>query len=62
MLDPLARQEFPLFDIIGIQSHMHNGYWGSKRIWDLCNKFNGFGTPIHFTEISIVSGQKLDGK
>jgi len=62
VLDPLARQEFPLFDIIGIQSHMHNGYWGSKRIWELCNKFKGFGTPIHFTEISIVSGQKSDGK
>ena len=58
VLDPLAKREFSLFDIIGIQSHMHNGYWGSKRIWELCNKFNEFGTPIHFTEISIVSGQK----
>jgi len=43
-------------DAIGLQSHMHNGYWGSRKIWDLCTRFEKFGTPLHFTEITLVSG------
>ena len=62
VLEPMVIGDFPLFDVIGIQSHMHNGYWGSDRIWTLCEKFKEFGRPIHFTEISIVSGQKSGEK
>jgi GH35 family endo-1,4-beta-xylanase len=43
-------------DAIGIQSHMHDGYWGAERLWDICERFSRFGRPIHFTEVSIVSG------
>lgn len=44
------------FDVIGIQSHMHQGYWGvEKTEWVLAN-FERFGLPIHFTENTIVSG------
>ena len=43
-------------DVIGIQSHMHQGYWGvEKTEWVLAN-FERFGLPIHFTETTIVSG------
>jgi endo-1,4-beta-xylanase len=43
-------------DVIGIQSHMHQGYWGvEKTQWVLAN-FERFGLPIHFTETTIVSG------
>jgi GH35 family endo-1,4-beta-xylanase len=43
-------------DVIGIQSHMHDGYWGAQRLWDICERFGRFGLPIHFTEVSLVSG------
>lgn len=43
-------------DVIGIQSHMHQGYWGvEKTEWVLAN-FERFGLPIHFTETTILSG------
>lgn len=45
------------FDVIGIQSHMHQGYWGPEKThWVLAN-FERFNLPIHFTENTIVSGQ-----
>ena len=50
----------PLYDIIGIQSHMHNGYWGIEKTWNVCEKFAKFGKPLHFTELTILSG-KLKG-
>ena len=50
----------PLYDVIGIQSHMHGGYWGAGRTWDVCERFAKFGKPLHFTETTIVSGPKKD--
>ncbi|OHB65980.1 MAG: hypothetical protein A2Y76_12995 [Planctomycetes bacterium RBG_13_60_9] len=50
----------PLYDIIGIQSHMHGGYWGAGRAWDVCERFAKFGKPLHFTETTVVSGPKKD--
>lgn len=44
-------------DVIGIQSHMHTGYWKVQKIWDVCNRFARFGKPLHFTEMSILSGR-----
>ena len=48
----------PLYDVIGIQSHMHGGVWGAGRTWDVCERFAKFGKPLHFTETTIVSGPK----
>ncbi len=48
----------PLYDIIGIQSHMHGGYWGAARTWEVCERFARFGKPLHFTETTLVSGPK----
>ncbi|MCD6365150.1 MAG: endo-1,4-beta-xylanase, partial [Planctomycetes bacterium] len=45
------------FDVIGIQSHMHKGYWGAQRAWDVCERFAKFGRPLHFTELTILSGR-----
>ena len=45
-----------LYDVIGIQSHMHGGYWGAKKAWDVCEKYAEFGVPLHFTETTVVSG------
>lgn len=48
----------PLYDVIGIQSHMHGGYWGAGRTWEVCERFARFGKPLHFTETTVVSGPK----
>jgi len=48
----------PLYDVIGIQSHMHRNYWGAQQTWDVCERFAKFGKPLHFTETTIVSGPR----
>ena len=48
----------PLYDVIGIQSHMHGSYWGAKRAWDVCEQFAKFQKPLHFTETTVVSGPR----
>jgi GH35 family endo-1,4-beta-xylanase len=47
-----------LYDVIGIQSHMHGGVWPTERIWEVCERFARFGVPLHFTETTIVSGPR----
>jgi hypothetical protein len=47
-----------LYDVIGIQSHMHGGTWTSERLWDVCQRFARFGAPLHFTELTILSGER----
>ena len=48
----------PLYDVIGIQSHMHGGCWGAERTWQVCEYFARFGKPLHFTETTVVSGPR----
>ncbi len=48
----------PLYNAIGIQSHMHGGAWSTEKIWRVCETFARFGVPIHFTETTIVSGPR----
>jgi GH35 family endo-1,4-beta-xylanase len=47
----------PIYDAIGIQSHQHRGTWTNQQIWDACERFARFGVPLHFTEMTILSGQ-----
>jgi GH35 family endo-1,4-beta-xylanase len=49
-----------LYDVIGIQSHMHGGYWGAKRAWDVCETYAQFKAPLHFTETTLISGPKTN--
>ncbi len=44
-------------DAIGIQSHMHQGYWGVEKTQEILDRYSRFGLPIHFTENTIVSGK-----
>jgi GH35 family endo-1,4-beta-xylanase len=44
-------------DVIGIQSHMHQGYWGVEKTLQVLEQFERFKLPIHFTETTLVSGQ-----
>jgi GH35 family endo-1,4-beta-xylanase len=46
-------------DALGLQSHMHQGYWGETRTEEVLGRFSRFGLPIHFTENTLVSGQLM---
>ena len=46
-------------DVIGIQSHMHQGYWGVEKTERILSHFERFGLPIHFTETTILSGDLM---
>jgi len=48
----------PMYDVIGIQSHMHGGTWSNQKIWEVCERFARFKVPLHFTETTILSGDK----
>ena len=50
------RDRNALPDVIGIQSHMHGGLWPLPQAWDVVERFAAFGKPIHFTEMTVVSG------
>jgi endo-1,4-beta-xylanase len=44
-------------DVLGLQSHMHQGYWGEEKTEAILERFSRYGLPIHFTETTIVSGE-----
>lgn len=44
-------------DIVGLQSHMHTGYIGARRVWNMAEMFAVIGKPEHWTEASMVSGR-----
>jgi GH35 family endo-1,4-beta-xylanase len=54
-IDELQENGKAIYDVIGIQSHMHGGVWNNKTIWDTCERFKRFGVPLHFTELTVVS-------
>jgi GH35 family endo-1,4-beta-xylanase len=46
------------FHAVGIQSHMHGGEWSMQRAWQVCETYAKTGLPIHFTEVTVLSGPK----
>lgn len=46
-------------DALGLQSHMHQGYWGEEKTLAILDRFARYGLPIHFTETTIVSGELM---
>ena len=44
------------FDVLGLQSHMHGGEWPLKKTWEACETYARFGKPLHFTELTVLSG------
>jgi GH35 family endo-1,4-beta-xylanase len=46
-------------DVIGIQSHQHQGYWGPEKLAAVLERFSRFGLPLHFTENTLVSGDTI---
>ena len=46
-------------DVLGIQSHMHQGWWGVEKTLDVLERFGKYKLPIHFTETNIPSGHVM---
>jgi GH35 family endo-1,4-beta-xylanase len=46
-------------DGIGLQSHMHQGYWGEEKTQAVLERFSRFGLPIHMSETTLVSGASM---
>jgi GH35 family endo-1,4-beta-xylanase len=46
-------------DRLGLQSHMHQGYWGEERTLAVLERFSRYNIPIHFTETTLVSGDVM---
>jgi len=55
LIEGLLEADIPI-DAIGIQSHMHQGYWGVEKTLEVLERFSRFKLPIHFTENTLVSG------
>lgn len=47
-------------DAIGIQSHMYRSEWTMEKLWQTCETYGNLGVPIHFTEVSVLSGELDD--
>lgn len=46
-------------DALGLQSHMHQGYWGEEKTQAILDRFSRYGLPLHFTETTLVSGELM---
>ncbi|QTE28835.1 endo-1,4-beta-xylanase [Pengzhenrongella sicca] len=46
-------------DALGLQTHMHQGYWGEDRTLAMLDRFARFGLPLHLTETTLVSGHVM---
>lgn len=46
-------------DVIGLQSHQHQGYWGREKVEDVLRRFSRFNLPLHFTENTLISGDLM---
>ncbi len=46
-------------DALGLQSHMHQGYWGEEKTLRILERFARFGLPIHLTESTLLSGHLM---
>jgi endo-1,4-beta-xylanase len=56
LAEELVRRNAPL-DALGLQSHMHRGEWTLERTWQICETYARFGKPLHFTEVTVLSGE-----
>ena len=46
-------------DYLGLQSHMHQGWWGVDRTLEVLDRFSRYNVPIHFTETTLLSGDLM---
>jgi GH35 family endo-1,4-beta-xylanase len=55
LIDGCLNSGVPI-DEIGLQTHMHQGYMGEERLEEVLARYEVFGKPLHFTEITLTSG------
>ena len=58
LIDGCLQAGVPI-DVIGIQSHQHQGYWGAEKLEQVVERYAYFGLPLHFTENTLVSGSLI---
>jgi GH35 family endo-1,4-beta-xylanase len=58
LIDGCLQAGIPI-DVIGIQSHQHQGYFGAEKIYTILERYSQFGLPLHFTENTIISGDLM---
>ena len=58
LIDKCLQAGLPI-DVIGIQSHQHQGYWGAEKVHNVLERFSRFGLPLHFTENTLISGDLM---
>lgn len=58
LIDGCLQAGVPI-DVIGIQSHQHQGYWGAEKLEQVLERYAYFGLPLHFTENTLVSGSLI---
>jgi endo-1,4-beta-xylanase len=46
-------------DAIGMQTHMHQGYWGEEKMLAMIDRFARYGLPLHLTESTLLSGHLM---
>jgi len=46
-------------DVLGLQTHMHQGYRGDDETTAMLDRFARYGLPLHLTETSLVSGHLM---
>lgn len=46
-------------DALGLQTHMHQGYWGEEKTLAMLDRFARFGLPLHLTETTLLSGELM---
>lgn len=58
LLEGLLEAGVPI-SAIGIQSHQHQGFWGTDKLNNVLERYSRFGLPIHFTENTLISGELM---
>jgi endo-1,4-beta-xylanase len=58
LLEGLLEAGIPI-DAIGLQTHMHQGYWGEDTMLAMVDRFARYGLPLHLTESTLLSGELM---
>ena len=59
LVGDLIERQAPM-SAIGIQSHMHARTWPLQEAWNICERYARFGLPLHYTELTVLSGRPKD--
>ena len=58
LIEDCLEADVPI-NVIGIQSHQHQGFWGLDKLCEVLERFSSFNKAIHFTENTFVSGDLM---